>query len=720
MEPRIFKYNPALLTDEELKAHFVVRQTDLEQLLRVIRDNMTDDGNPNQHVMLIGPRGSGKTTLVLRAAIEIRQTPKLDAYWYPLRFPEESYEVASPGEFWLESLDHLARQSGDERWKQTWQELKQETDENRLRERALGQLLDFADQQKRKILLIVENMNMLFGDQLDDDDAWKIRHTLMHESRLMLLGTATSRFEEIEKADKAFYELFKVQQIPPLTSEECNLVWEAVAGKKLDGEKIRAIHILTGGNLRLLTIIAKFGAHYSFRQLLEGLTGLIDEHTEYFKSHLDNLAATERKVYLALAKLWDPSSAREIAQAARLDVNRTSAFLKRLCEKGAVTIPPNMKGRFYMLAERMYNIYYLMRRNGTEGRVKATINFMIGMYGEEEARRLLDSQMERCTPEEWNAILKQFNWFDERHGLPMSREPSSTGWGDDLNDLDKAEIYNIKGDIHFILDSSGAKALEFHNKALAVYEKILGLAHPNTATTYSRIGLVYSRQGDYAKALELYDKALAIREKVLGREHPDTADSYGKIAFVYRAQGDYAKALELYDKALTIREKVLGREHPDTADSYREIAFVYRVQGDYAKGLEFSNKALTIDEKVLAAEHPISFSYFDVLRGLTIDEKVLSTKHLCTMATYSISISDAIRLAVTGQARQALCIIEGSEAEKYLEPLVAGLKLYLGEEVRVAHEIYEVAKDVKARIEKLQAEIEKLQAEMQKPQTVKP
>ena len=33
------------------------------------------------------------------------------------------------------------------------------------------------------------------------------------------------------------------------------------------------------------------------------LVHLVDEHTEYFKSHLDALPAVERKVYLALAEI---------------------------------------------------------------------------------------------------------------------------------------------------------------------------------------------------------------------------------------------------------------------------------------------------------------------------------------------------------------------------------------------------------------------------------
>ena len=43
------------------------------------------------------------------------------------------------------------------------------------------------------------------------------------------------------------------------------------------------------------------------------LVTLIDEHTEYFRGHLEVLAKTERRVYVSVIDLWQPSSASEIA-----------------------------------------------------------------------------------------------------------------------------------------------------------------------------------------------------------------------------------------------------------------------------------------------------------------------------------------------------------------------------------------------------------------------
>ena len=216
MANRIKKYNPAFLPEEELVESFVVRHAELDLIVQIIRENVTGS---NQHVMIIGPRGIGKTMLVLRSVEEVRRKKDLSENWYPLVFSEESYQVTTPGEFWLEALFHLGQQTEDAHWKRTHKELSDEPDENRLRERALAQLMDFADSESKRILLVVENFNMLVGEQISDSDAWKLRHTLLHEPRVMLLATATSRFEEIDNSDKAMFELFKLYNLQPLDEE---------------------------------------------------------------------------------------------------------------------------------------------------------------------------------------------------------------------------------------------------------------------------------------------------------------------------------------------------------------------------------------------------------------------------------------------------------------------------------------------------------------------
>ena len=196
-------------------------------------------------------------------------------------------------------------------------------------------------------------------------------------------------------------------------------------------------------------------------------------------------------------------------------------------------------------------------------------------------------------------------------------------------------------------------SLEYHQKTLKIWERVLGNEHPNVATSYSNIGLVYYFQGDYNQALKYHQEALKIREKVLGNEHPDMATPYNNIGLVCCSQGDYTQALECHQKALKIKEKVLGNKHPDVATLYNNIGFVYRSQGTYTQALEYYNEALKIRENVCGSEHlDVAQSYNNIgdiyasqddfakaleyyQKALTIKEKVLDSEHDDVAASYN-------------------------------------------------------------------------------------
>ena len=93
--------------------------------------------------------------------------------------------------------------------------------------------------------------------------------------------------------------------------------------------EIRPLKILTGGNPRLLVMVATFARHRSLRQLMEELAVLVDENTDYFRGHLESLPKHERRVFVSLIDLWQASSAGEIATRSRLDIRVVSTMLGR-------------------------------------------------------------------------------------------------------------------------------------------------------------------------------------------------------------------------------------------------------------------------------------------------------------------------------------------------------------------------------------------------------
>ena len=263
-----------------------------------------------------------------------------------------------------------------------------------LAERCLGAVLDFADRAGKRLLLAVENLDAMFAGMLDPHAGWRLRKTLQTEPRIMLAGTATSRFAEIDRRDRALYDLFRVIELRSLDETECNTLWRAVSGERPATGKNRAVQILTGGSPRLISIAAAFSAARPPHGLMEDLLNLIDAHTEYFRSRLDALAPQERRVCVALAELWRPATTREIAERARLGSSICSAQLKRLIGRGFVSEEGGTPRRKrYGLAEPLYNIYCLLRRRrrGASDAVERLIGFMTAFYTQTRSKRFGDA-----------------------------------------------------------------------------------------------------------------------------------------------------------------------------------------------------------------------------------------------------------------------------------------------------------------------------------------
>ena len=383
------KFNPGTLqSDEEVTRQFVVRQPKLDIVLEVLRGNV--DSPSCQHVLVVAPRGRGKTMLLARVAAELGAGGTLSERLLPVRFMEESQEIFTLADFWLEALFHLARES-----RQCNPELARELREAHaelaggwrgedLAERVRATVLEAADRLGRKLVLMVENLQALC-ESVDEDFGWKLRRVLQSEPQIILLATATSRFRGLDDAREPFFELFRILRLEPLDTGECRRLWRAVSGDEAGEREIRPLEILTGGNPRLLVIVAGFARHRSLRRLMEELVTLIDDHTEYFRAHLAGFAKTERRVYLAVIDLWQSSSTGEIAARARMDVRPVSTLLGRLVERGAVTVEGSGRKRRYAAAERLYSIYYKLRRERDEAAVvRNLIHFMAVFYTEGE------------------------------------------------------------------------------------------------------------------------------------------------------------------------------------------------------------------------------------------------------------------------------------------------------------------------------------------------
>jgi tetratricopeptide (TPR) repeat protein len=137
-----------------------------------------------------------------------------------------------------------------------------------------------------------------------------------------------------------------------------------------------------------------------------------------------------------------------------------------------------------------------------------------------------------------------------------------------------------------------------------ITDAALERADAQAAALATNLGYCLNMIADYAAARPLYERALAIWEQVLGPEHPATATSLNNLAVLCYNEGKLAEAAALMRRALAISEQVLGPQHPDTAISRWWMGVVLQDAGDLAQAAAYIRAAVATFEAVLGPQHP--------------------------------------------------------------------------------------------------------------------
>lgn len=567
-------YNPDSMTEQEIKGTFVARHELIEELTSLVQHQ--PDGAGVQHAVIIAPRGMGKTTVLLMLQFAVRESD-LANHWQAVRFAEESYGVYDLSDFWLEAIDRLAADTDDTELLKRADELKAEyPNSDELQEATLALLKDWRRTHGKRLVLLVDNFDLILDQINDEQDNARLRDALMNDGTIMLIGGATTFFHEARAYDQPLYNFFKTYNLNNLRFEqmqellrrraEIDKVENFEATIKANESRLRVLEYFTGGNPRLVLMLYRVVTHSDISEVRRGLEKLLDEATPFYKAKVESLPPQLRKILDFIARessrTHEGVRPAEIATATRMKPNQVSAQLKRLSELGYVRAA-NLRERnsYYTLSEPLYAIWHQMRfGRDARQRMQWLVDFLKVWYDaaemDTESKRLDSNFREHLSA---GRLHEAKDALDHRRYLAEAMSDLSTRTVTleavirsyiELKDLDtlKTELLtssmlqNLSEQTLALLCQSGCITEEMANDARTSASVSVAARQRAEFEAAMKLSLTARSAGRMEDAVKYADQALEI--------DPASAYPWATRSAALQALGRHEEAIASFDRAL--------------------------------------------------------------------------------------------------------------------------------------------------------------------------
>ena len=617
------RFTPSLMKHEDLEEMLVQRHDLANQLVESIRQSILKP--IDQHHLLIGMRGIGKTHLVSLMYYRISKMEDLREKVLIAWLREEEWGVTSFLDLLLRILRSLQQEYPAEYKVKLFDRVESlygESPDN-AQQTAAELLKDFAGD--RTLLLLVENLDDLF-EGLGDSGQQQFRDYLETYHFCTIFATSQHLFKGIEYKKAPFYNFFNRHDLEKLNLDEVVCLLKNIA--KLEGNKelelfietpkgrsrIEAIHHLAGGNHRVYMIFAEFLTRDSLDQLVKSFLQTLDELTPYYQARMAWLSPQQRKIIEFLCERRGAVMVKEISRRCFITHQTASSQLKKLSGMGYVTSESSGRESYYELREVLMRFCMDVKKHRGE-LISLIVDFLRLWYTPQELKNRLYTLGVRFTAIEKelvnNSSEKSYlkyqinletlppNAVIEREYLLRALQARET---DDYENLRVAacvqEIENCKEKKDYVSTLNLANKLvvirgqaqdwlekanclhnlERYDEALESFDRAIEL-DPKDQLAWALRGDVLDNLKRYEEALVSFDRAIK-----LGATYHS----------VWVLRGNVLNNLERYDEALASLDRAIELDTNDPWD-WNNRGNVLNNLKRYDEALESFDRAIELD-----------------------------------------------------------------------------------------------------------------------------
>lgn len=357
----IWRFTPSRTEPELLESIFVQRHALLTDIQERVADSATT-GNMH-HVLLIGPRGIGKTHLISLLHHRVTQDAALNEKLRIAWFLED--ETITSFVQLLKRIYELLSDEDPQQFPKAWLESQLEKSPAQIEKNLEAELV--RQFQDRKLLLFIENLDYVF-DGLGIEGQKKWRSFLQEHPFTCIVATSQRLFRGVQKRTEPFFGFFAPIHLRPLTVNDAVELLSHIAERRgqtdlleflhtPDGRsRVRAIHHLAGGNHRIYIVLSGFITRESLDELTQPFEKMADELTPYYQERMRWLSPQQRQIVEFLCNQNSPCTPREMARELLAAENTISSQLKKLLEYGYVLRSPRGRESLYELAEPLMRL----------------------------------------------------------------------------------------------------------------------------------------------------------------------------------------------------------------------------------------------------------------------------------------------------------------------------------------------------------------------------
>ena len=611
--------------------NFVVRQKEFNRVMDDIRTTKKDSSY--HHYVFIGRRGSGKSTLLRRIQAEITIDKTLSKHFEVVNLSEEQSGIYKLYDLWdyvIRALNAIGYAIADIDFRLYKHNMKEYT-------KVLhGEVIKALKFKKKRLVLLIDNIDRVLESKVDDNDAALLRELLMNFNEIRIIGCSTVMSEEFWKYDKPFYEFFTIKRLEKLSLEEMKLLLNHWSDAKQLPQikenidkypgKLQSIRMLTDGMPRTMLLFIDMLLNRPAQNGFEYLQYIVDKATPIYQERLAQLSPAQNKVITELAFFWDAAGVDQLIPKCKMDGKTISAILSQLVQLRYVEkIKGETKNLLYRIEERFFNLWFNMTQGGPQQKLeaRALTNFLEVWYNKPELEKLCyeladsvkSGGMKQDYAESMTAALLHSNYLDAKAKLNLYNEVNESG----VVDMEKF------GDSELYLDNIGAKiAKEINSGNFENANRIVQLSGLSEMEKHFYFGLCNEDAGNLFEA----EKHYAISANL------GNVKAMNNIALIYKKQCKFDKEekfLKLASNkgsgiAMFNYASLLANKHEmkqaikwyeksiqkGQFDAINNLALLYKKQGDLVLAEKLLLEGVKLD--LIYASYNLSNLYFHLHR----------------------------------------------------------------------------------------------------------